>query len=962
MPRIAPSLTDSRIRQTKPGSKPIKLADGGGMYLLVRPDGSRYWRLDYRYDGKRKTLALGVYPEISLAEARKRRRDAKNRLAKGQDPSVLKRAIKSGHKLLAGMVGQVMADAFATMGEGIWDWDLRTDLVSHNVQWARLMGLDAQRLEHGWQESLACLYEADREPVMAAIQDCLDGKDVLDSEYRIQHADGSVSWVQNRGAVAERSEHGKPLRMMGYLREVPEARRQELLMRRRNLLLEIIASVNKMLMSDLSDQALMEHICQEMTRNNLFSMVWIGLVDKDGTNVREAAQAGFGQGYLAEANIRCDDSPAGQGPTGTAIREGKTQINNDTETNPRFAPWREQARARGYRSSAAAPLRMGDKVIGALSVYAPEPNAFGKEKLMLLEKLATDLGATLGHRQMLASLRESEARYRAMAEQSADWVWAIDAQGRHTYSNQRGAAILGYEVDDLLAKNLAELVHPDDLALFRETFEQAMANRRGWQNLVLRWRHKDGNYRIVESNASPLFGDAGELTGFQGVDRDITERKQAEERIEFLAHHDSLTGLPNRILLRDRFEQAMAHAGRTQSHAALLFIDLDNFKAVNDTLGHAAGDLILLEAVRRLSRSTRESDTISRHGGDEFIVLLNAVPDLETVERIAGEILYELAQPMSVGNHVLNSSCSIGIVIHPEDGADYDKLLQKADIAMYNAKEAGRNTYRFFDEQMNMQAHEHLLLQNRLYQSLVREEFQLHFQPQLDIGSGKVIGVETLLRWHDEELGDVGPGRFIPVAEDSGLIVPIGAWALVEACLQAQAWRASGMPDMTLSVNLSALQFRRTNLTETVAGALKRSGLPPHLLELELTESVLLHDVERNLDTVRRLKALGVRLTIDDFGTGYSSLSYLRRFAVDRLKIDQSFVRDITTDPDDAAIVRAIIQLAHSLRLDVVAEGVETPEQEVFLRAEGCMVAQGYLYSRPLPASELEAFLRERNR
>jgi EAL domain-containing protein (putative c-di-GMP-specific phosphodiesterase class I) len=307
----------------------------------------------------------------------------------------------------------------------------------------------------------------------------------------------------------------------------------------------------------------------------------------------------------------------------------------------------------------------------------------------------------------------------------------------------------------------------------------------------------------------------------------------------------------------------------------------------------------------------------------------------------------------------MNASCSIGIAMYPEDGSDFDSLLQKADAAMYNAKGAGRNTFRFYDEQMNRQAREHLLLQNRLHQALLQAEFYLQYQPQLEIDSGRVIGVEALLRWNNPDLGEVVPARFIPVAEDAGLIVQIGAWVLEEACRQGQALRQAGWPDLTMAVNLSALQFRRAGLVKTVAGALERSGLPPQLLELELTESVLLQDVENNLETVRQLKALGVRLSIDDFGTGYSSLSYLKRFAVNKLKIDRSFVRDINIDPDDAAIVRAVIQLARSLRLETIAEGVETQEQLAFLREEGCREVQGFLFSRPLSLSALRIFLRE---
>lgn len=1088
MARITVPLTDSRIHQTRPGDKPVKLADGGGMYLLLRQDGSRYWRLDYRFDGKRKTLALGVYPEISLGEARKQCRAAKALLAEGRDPGAARKADKASHKLHGG--GDEQTHALAILGEGVWDWEFPTGRLRHNAQWARLMGLHPRQLEHTWREALACVHEQEREKVMTAIQNRLAGSAAFDCEHRIRHPDGSVIWVENRGKVVERDDDGKALRMVGSLRDVTEQKREALVMQRRNVFLQTIAAVNEMLMAEESEQAMMWRICEELIRDDLFRMAWIGLVDEDGTTVRPVAEAGFVRDYLAQADVRCDDSPQGCGPTGTAIRMGATVVNNDTEINQRFALWRERARAQGYRSSAATPLRVSGKVVGALNVYSPEPHAFGLEKVMLLEKLATVLGLAISHRASLAALRESEerfrllldsspeaifgvdthglctfvnpaclhmlgytqdemlgksvhplihhtypdgrpypkedchvrcstlqgelthvdtevhwrkdgssfpveywshpmyrngelvgavvnfvdisdrkraeealreseARFRAMAEHSADWIWAIDTQGRHTYSNQRGVANLGYGAEEFLVVDSGSLVHPDDLPLLHETLKKAVSAQQGWQNIVLRWRHRNGSYRTLESNASALFSEAGQLIGFQGVDRDITERKQAEERIEFLAHHDALTGLPNRILLRDRFAHALTMADRSRSRVAMLFLDLDHFKRVNDTLGHVAGDQLLLEVVTRLSRCTRESDTISRQGGDEFILLLNDIPDPETVVRIANEILTNMSEPLQSNGHALNVSCSIGIAIYPEDGSDFDSLLQKADTAMYSAKDSGRNTYRFFDSQMNQQAHELLLLQNRLHQALYRSEFDLHYQPQLEIGSGRVTGVEALLRWRNPELGEVVPARFIPVAEDCGLIVPIGAWVLEEACRQGQTWREAGWSELTMSVNLSALQFRRPGLIETVAGALERSGLPPHLLELELTESILLQDVENTLDTVRQLKALGVRLSIDDFGTGYSSLSYLKRFAVDRLKIDRSFVRDVNTDPDSAAIVRAVIQLARSLRLDIIAEGVETEAQLAFLREEGCQGVQGYLLSQPLAPTALKVFLHE---
>jgi diguanylate cyclase (GGDEF)-like protein/PAS domain S-box-containing protein len=959
MARSAVPLTDSRIRQIKAPDKPTKLADGGGMYLLLRPDGSRYWRLDYRFDGKRKTLALGVYPEVLLGEARRRRRAAKALLAAGQDPGAMRKADKANKREPA---TDEQAYALAMLGEGMWDWDLHSGLVRHNAQWARLMGLDERQQEHGWKQAAAALHEQDREAVMTALRNCIEGTAAFECEHRIRHAGGATIWVRNRGEVMQRDADGKPLRMVGSLREVTEQRREARVMRSHNLLLQTIAAVNEMLMQELPEQELMACICQELVRDNLFRMAWIGLVDEDGMTVRPVAEAGIARGYLAQAAIRCDDSLQGQGPTGTAIRSGITVINDDTETNWQFAPWRERARAQGYRSSAATPLRMQGRVIGALNVYSNEAHAFGPEKRMLLEKLATDLGVAMGNRAALAALRESEERFRLISSVATDLLYSSLQTGTGFYAIDWATAsadrIFGYTLDEILEQGCwRSYVHPDDLPEFDRNITYLEPGQRS--ECELRILARDGAIHYIRAYSMEVKSDDGQHRLY-GACQDITERRQAEARIEFLAHHDILTGLPNHVLLRDRFEQALAVAQRARSHMAVLFLDLDNFKVVNDSLGHAAGDELLLTAVSRLSRCVRDSDTISRQGGDEFVLLLNDIPDIDRVKQIAADILSHLAEPLEINGHVLNASCSIGVAIYPEDGSDFDNLLQKADTAMYHAKDAGRNSYRFFDEQMNQQAQEHLILQHRLHQALYRAELQVHYQPQLEIGSGKVTGVEALLRWQNPELGEVAPSRFIPVAERCGLIVPIGAWVLEQACHQAQAWRQAGLADVTVSVNLSAMQFHRFSLVEMVAGTLGRSGLPPHFLELELTESILLQDVESTLDTVRQLKRLGVRLSIDDFGTGYSSLSYLKRFAVDRLKIDQSFMHDVNTDPDNAAIVRAVIQLARSLRLDIIAEGVETPAQLAFLRKEGCREAQGYLFSRPLSAAAMETFLRER--
>ncbi len=442
-------------------------------------------------------------------------------------------------------------------------------------------------------------------------------------------------------------------------------------------------------------------------------------------------------------------------------------------------------------------------------------------------------------------------------------------------------------------------------------------------------------------------------TPYQRLHQEIQERVQAEARIEFLAYHDALTQLPNRDLTRDRMVQAIAHARRYKRLTALVFIDLDNFKSVNDTLGHAAGDVLLKTVANRLREQVREVDTVGRQGGDEFLLVLKDVHDAEGVSAVVGKLVEALQQPIHVEGHELVTTASIGIAMFPHDGEDFDALLQKADTAMYRAKSEGRNTYRFFDERMNAEALDRLHIRNGLRKALDCGQFVLHYQPQIDLRSGRLLGVEALVRWQHPEWGMVAPSQFIPIAEECGLIVPLGQWVVKEACLQAARWHASGWSDLTMAVNLSAVQFQRGDVEETIQAALSASGLPAWALELELTESVLMSDPDAVQGRLHALTAMGVQLAIDDFGTGYSSLSYLKRFAVNKLKIDQSFVRELARNQEDMAIVRAIIQIATSLGLETIAEGVETEQAASLLRELGCEQAQGYWIARPMTA---EAF------
>lgn len=548
------------------------------------------------------------------------------------------------------------------------------------------------------------------------------------------------------------------------------------------------------------------------------------------------------------------------------------------------------------------------------------------------------------------ALIESESRFSTVFHKNPLAIGISNyASGRFIDVNEAFLQLFCYERNEIIGHTATELnlwVYPEDKArMYTSLSEYGQI-----QNQELMFRTKTN-----ETGDALLSAELINIGGEQCVLRmlsDITEKNKAQRAINYLANHDALTGLPNRLLVRDRVEQAIATAKRDKHKIALLFMDLDNFKSINDSLGHASGDSLLEIISHRLRESIRGTDTVSRFGGDEFLVVLSHITGNEAVVSVCTKILEDITKPAKINGHELSTSCSIGVTVYPDDGDDFDALLRKADSAMYYAKDAKGNTYRFFDSKMNEDAIELVGLRNGLRIALERNEFVLHYQPQIDLSSGAVIGAEALIRWQHPELGLLPPGKFITLAEESGLIVPIGEWALREACRQAMAWRKQGLPDLVMAVNLSAIQFRRGNLEETVISALKDSGLDPQFLELELTESILIGDTENVLQTVQRLKTLGIKLSLDDFGTGYSSLSYLKRFAVDKVKIDQSFISDMDKNPSDAAIVRAIIQMSKSLGLRTIAEGIEEEYLVKYLQIYHCDEAQGYYYSRPISSDD----------
>jgi diguanylate cyclase (GGDEF)-like protein/PAS domain S-box-containing protein len=554
------------------------------------------------------------------------------------------------------------------------------------------------------------------------------------------------------------------------------------------------------------------------------------------------------------------------------------------------------------------------------------------------------------------ALARSEQRFRSLTEMSSDWYWEMDAELRFSYVSEGVRKVRGIEPAWFIGKRRWDLDYvnsEEEMARHRAQMEA----RQPFADFIMKRSGGEGKTTYVSHTGEPIFAADGAFVGYRGVARDITARVRAEQDLARLAHFDALTGLPNRALLHSRLRRAVARAQRGQTLLAVMFLDLDRFKEINDGLGHGVGDQVLKETAWRLERCLRTTDTVARLGGDEFTVLLEDVRNVDEVSRVAEKILSAVLERTEIAGHELHLSTSIGITVFPLDDQDADTLLRNADLAMYHAKQEGRNNVQFFSHDMGAKSELRADLAGRLRGALEKDELRLHYQPQLDVRSGRIIGVEALLRWDDRGRGLVLPSQFIPIAEDTGLIVPIGAWVLREACAQLRRWLDAGLGPFNMAVNLSPRQFRQQDLVELVAGVLKETGVPPEALELEITESTVMHRTEEAAVSLRALSKLGVQLSLDDFGTGYSSLAYLNRFPVHTLKVDQSFVRDIKSDRDDAAIVSTVITLARQLQLRSLAEGVETREQLAFLRTRGCDAYQGFLFCRPLPAAEIEPLL-----
>lgn len=585
---------------------------------------------------------------------------------------------------------------------------------------------------------------------------------------------------------------------------------------------------------------------------------------------------------------------------------------------------------------------------------------FNKRTRSLLD-MRTQIQEEAEERKIAEKQREvSEERFRALADSAPDAIISADGDGLIVTWNPAAKVIFGYDTGDMIGKPIADMLDVQGTQALAEFIARVGRIERGAPfsgPKEVSAKSKDESWVEVEMSLSSWVTSEGAfVTAFF---RDLSQRRETEEQIRFLAHHDSLTRLPNRTLFRDRLHQALAISKRTRSKVALMLLDLDNFKVINDSLGHGIGDGLLKEVASRLVAQERETDTVARLGGDEFALILPQIRRSDDAVMIAERIIDRIAAPYSIEGNAMQIGTSIGITIFPEDGTDVETMIGNADMAMYQAKAEGRNTFRFYVEEMNTNLVERKEMLEDMREALENDDFELYYQPQVHLGNHGVVGAEALLRWKCPKRGFVSPADFVPIAEQGGLIIPLGEWVIRAACRQIAAFDSAGMPMVRIAVNISTLQFRQKDLVDTVQSILKETQIAPDRLEFEITESVVMADLESSIDMMKRLDDLGIRLAIDDFGTGYSSLSYLKRFPIQKLKIDQSFVQDVEKDSDSEAIVNAIIGLGISMNLTTVAEGVETQAHLDLMRAAGCDLVQGYFFGRPMPSSDFAAWMHD---
>jgi len=845
---------------------------------------------------------------------------------------------------------------------GFIEWNLKTDAIYCSDEAYRIFGLIREAEFMGPDMISRVVHEDDLERVKNGLERAILGLGKYDTSHRIVRPDGGVIWVHAQAELIRDADKDADV-LLGTMVDITMRKQAEEALQRMTRLYAALSQCNQAIVRCSSEAELFPQICRDAVEFGGMRMAWIGMVDEGRGVICPAANFGEGSDYLRSFEIPLnDDDPRSHGPTGISIRENRPYWCQDFQHDPSTAPWHERAATHGWNASASLPLHKKGMPVGALAVYSDVCDAFDRPAQDLLVEMTMDISYALDRFASEADrklseekLRISESHLRTIIETEPECVKVLSRAGELLDMNAAGLAMLEVDsVEEARKRSLQSFLLPDHREPFMALHQRVMKGESAMLEFEIVGRK--GTRRWLETHAAPMRGADGEIESVLGISRDITERKYSEERIQYLANFDALTGLPNRNLLADHLQYAISLVKRTNGNLAVIFIDLDRFKDINDTLGHSVGDAFLVEVGARLKTALRESDTASRLGGDEFILVLPDT-DAQGAAHIVDKVLEAISKPYQVEQYALIVTASIGIAIYPHDGENLETLSRSADTAMYRAKGEGRNGYRFFTAEMQASATRHMLLVNAMHRALEQDQLQLHYQPQFSIGDGAIVGVEALLRWNHPELGLISPAEFIPVAEDCGLILPIGEWVMRTAVTQLKHWLDRGFPPMVMAVNLSAVQFRHRSLPSLVGSILDEASLPAELLELELTESVAMHDPQGAIEMMNALHQRGIRMSIDDFGTGYSSLNYLKKFRVYKLKIDKSFIEDISTDGEDRAIVAAIISMSRSLGLQTIAEGVETAEQLDFLREQGCHEAQGYYFSKPLPVAEIEALL-----
>jgi diguanylate cyclase (GGDEF)-like protein/PAS domain S-box-containing protein len=641
---------------------------------------------------------------------------------------------------------------------------------------------------------------------------------------------------------------------------------------------------------------------------------------------------------------------------GRAAFTYKPVILTDLSKDLKNAKKKNMALNHGVKACWSHPiLSSSNQLLGILAIYFNEPSTPAEKEWGIMEAFTHLAGLAIEQKQKEEALMKSEAKFRAMTENVTDLIVTLDTSGKVKYTSPSYQLIFGTEAN--LGNSFLTYTHPDDIAFVSQMFAKLLRDRKPLE-VQFRYLHQNGEYITIEARAMPVLKSDGEIENIVVVARDITKRNKHEEIIKKMAYYDQLTGLPNRRSFAEELETFLYKAKENNQQLGIMFLDIDRFKFINDSLGHTFGDLVLKEVSLRLQKFAKGSGRIYRMSGDEFTVILEDI-ELDRLNNRMTELLQLFAEPINIMEEMIRITASIGVSVYPCDGLESNVLLKNADLAMYRAKENGKNTYEFYQSTLKSNSYERLLMENELHSALENEQLILHYQPRYSIDRTSILAVEALIRWNHPRWGMISPGEFIPLAEETGLITKIGAWVIETACSQMKKWLDMGYPEVKMAVNLSARQFLQRDLVPFIQSVIKKTDIPPYLLELEITESTLMKYEETIFFTIEQLKKMGVQFALDDFGTGYSSLGYLKKFKIDTLKIDQSFVRGIGTETDDSAIATAIITLAHSLKMNVVAEGVETEQQYLYLQSQNCNEIQGFFTCRPMEASKIEKLLAE---